>query len=61
MTELELRTQIKDLRAELNDRHKYGITKMAAADGSPIPTKQLQNTLFSLIYRLSKVLSTDNE
>ena len=61
MTELELRTQIKDLKAELNDRHKYGITKMATADGTPILNKVLQDTLFSLIYRLSKVLSVDNE
>lgn len=57
MTELELRTQIKELKAELNGRYKYGTIKMAVEDGTPIATKELQEKLFSLIYKLSKVLS----
>jgi hypothetical protein len=57
MTELELRTKIKALKAELNDRYKYGTAKIAAADGTPVPTKELQNKLFNLIYKLSKTIS----
>lgn len=56
MTELELRTQIKDLKAELNNRYKHSIVKIADANGVPIPTKELQDKLFSLIYKLSKSL-----
>ena len=54
MTRSELQTRIKALREELENRHKYGTVKMAAADGTPVPTDKLQGELFSLIYKLSK-------
>ena len=53
-TKLEIQTRIKVLREELENRHKYGTIKMAASDGSPIPTESLQKELYSLIYKLSK-------
>jgi hypothetical protein len=31
------------------------MTKMASEDGTPIPSLDLQNEMFSLIYRLSKL------
>jgi hypothetical protein len=55
MTRLELQAQIRALREELENRYKTGTVKLAAADGTPIPTKDVQNQLFSLIYRLSKI------
>jgi hypothetical protein len=45
--------RIKDLRDELEARCKTGMVKMASAVGRPIPTKQLQDEMFSLIYRKS--------
>jgi hypothetical protein len=55
MTRLELQTQIKTLRDELENRHKTGAVKIATADGVPVPTKTLQDKLYSLIYKLSKL------
>lgn len=55
MTRLELQNQIRVLREELENRHKTGTVKLAAADGTPIPTKDVQAQMFALIYRLSKV------
>jgi hypothetical protein len=55
MTRLELQSQIKALREELENRYKTGAVKLAATDGTPIPTKDVQNQLFSLIYKLSKM------
>jgi len=55
MTRLETQTRIKALREELETRHKYGTVKMAAETGEPIPTETLQNELYALIYRLSKM------
>lgn len=54
MTRLDIQTRIKEIREELENRHKTGITKMAAEDGTPISTENLQNEMFSLTYRLSK-------
>lgn len=54
MTRLDIQARIKSLRDELENRHKYGTVKMAATDGSPIPTEHLQNELYSLLYKLSK-------
>lgn len=54
MTRLQLQIRIKELREELENRHKSGMTKMAAADGTPIATEVLQNELYSLTYKLSK-------
>ena len=55
MNPLEMQMRVKAIRDELENRHKTGISKMAAADGNPVSTEALQNELFSLIYRLSKV------
>lgn len=54
MTRTEMQTRVREIRAELETRHKTGMTKMATADGTPISTEDLQNEMFSLIYRLSK-------
>lgn len=54
MTRLELQIRIKALRDELETRHKFGTVKMAEG-GIPIPTKKLQEEMFRLIYRLSKM------
>lgn len=54
MTRLEIQARIKELREELENRHKYGTVKMATADGTPVPTEDLQNELYKLTYRLSK-------
>jgi hypothetical protein len=55
MTRLEIQARIRVLRDELENRHKTGIIKMAQDDGvTPIPTDELQNELYNLIYKLSK-------
>ena len=54
MSKFEMQTRVRAIREELETRTKTGMTKMAAEDGSPIPTETLQNEMFSLIYRLSK-------
>lgn len=54
MTRAEIQSKIQILRNELESRTKYGTVKLANADGT-IPTlAQLQNEMYSLIYRLSK-------
>ena len=55
MTPLEMQVRVKAIREELENRHKTGIAKMASADGTAVSTEDLQNELFSLIYRLSKI------
>ena len=55
MTPLEMQIRVKAIREELEGRHKTGIAKMATADGTAVSTEDLQNEMFSLIYRLSKV------
>lgn len=54
MTRLEIQARISVLREELENRHKTGMVKMASEDGTPISTEDLQNEMFSLIYKLSK-------
>lgn len=54
MTRLDIQIRIKAIREELENRHKTGLVKMAAEDGTPISTETLQNEMYSLIYRLSK-------
>jgi len=49
-----MQTRVREIRAELENRTKTGMTKMATEDGSPIPTETLQDEMYSLIYRLSK-------
>jgi hypothetical protein len=55
MTRLEFQTRIKTLREELENRHKYGTVKLAREDGTPIETEKLQEELYSLVYRMSKL------
>jgi hypothetical protein len=55
MTRLDIQAIVKTLRDELETRHKHGTVKMAAEDGTPVPTSVIQNEMFSLIYRLSKM------
>jgi hypothetical protein len=54
MTRLALQIKIRNLQEELENRHKTGAVKMAQTNGQPIATEELQNELFSLIYKLSK-------
>lgn len=54
MTRSEMQARVNALREELEARYKTGTVKIAKADGSPIPTENLQNELYALIYRLSK-------
>ena len=54
ITRFEIQARIREIRAELENRHKTGMVKMASEDGTPISTEDLQNEMFSLIYRLSK-------
>jgi hypothetical protein len=54
MTRLEIQARIRIIREELENRHKTGMVKMAAEDGTPIPTETLQNEMFRLTYKLSK-------
>ena len=55
MTRTETQMRIRALREELENRYKYGTVKIAASDGTPISTEQLQNEMYSLIYKLSKM------
>lgn len=55
ITPLEMQMRVKAIRDELENRHKTGIAKMAAADGTPVSTEDLQNEMFSLTYKLSKL------
>lgn len=54
-TRLEIQTRVRAIREELENRHKTGMVKMAKADGTPVPTETLQNEMFALIYKLSKM------
>lgn len=54
MTKIEIQARIKELRDELESRHKYGVVKIAKEDGTPIEVQVLQDEMFNLIYRLSK-------
>lgn len=55
MTKSEIQIKINVIREELEARHKYGTIKMAAADGTPVSTELLQNEMFRLIYKISKL------
>jgi LEA14-like dessication related protein len=54
MTRSEIQARVRTLKEELETRHKYGTVKLASPDGKPIPVKDLQEELYSLIYKLSK-------
>lgn len=55
LSRAEMNERVRVIREELENRVKTGITKIAFEDGRPVPTEALQNELFSLIYRLSKL------
>lgn len=55
LSRAEMNERVRVIREELENRVKTGITKIAFEDGRPVPTEDLQNELFSLIYRLSKL------
>lgn len=55
MTRTEIQMRIRALREELENRYKYGTVKIADSSGSPIPAEKLQNEMYSLIYKLSKM------
>lgn len=54
MTRTQIQSRIRDIRDELETRHKYGTVKLADAAGLPIPTEKLQTEMYALIYKLSK-------
>jgi hypothetical protein len=58
-TRSEVTARINILRGELEARHKYGTIKIADSTGTPIPTKTLQEEMFKLIYRLSRIDAED--
>lgn len=55
MTRTEMQIRVRDIREELENRIKTGTTKMADANGSPIPVQKLQDEMYSIIYKLSKI------
>lgn len=55
MTRTEIQTRLRALREELDNRHKYGTVKIADSNGAPIPVETLQNEMYRLIYKLSKM------
>jgi hypothetical protein len=50
-----MQARVRILRDELETRHKYGTVKLASSDGLPIPVETLQQELYSLIYKISKM------
>lgn len=61
MTKTQIKARIAELRGELENRHKYGTVKIAQADGTPVPTETLQNEMFSLTLKLSKILTAESQ
>lgn len=59
MSEFEIRRRILALRNELESRYKTGMAKIADSNGKPISTEKLQNEMYSLIYKLSKILNNE--
>ncbi len=55
MKRAEIQDRIRIIREELENRHKYGAIKIADKNGNPVPAQILQDELFSLIYKLSKL------
>lgn len=55
MKRSEIQDRIRALREELENRHKYGTIKIADDNGKPIPSDILQNELYSLVYKYSKL------
>lgn len=57
----QIKTRIAAIREELENRYKYGTVKIAQADGTPVPTEDLQNEMYNLTYKLSKILTAEND
>lgn len=55
MTKTQIDDRIKILRAELENRYKFGVVKLADNNGQPISVEKLQNELYALIYKKSKI------
>ena len=51
----KIQSRIRSLREELDNRYKYGTIKLADLNGNPISIDKLQNEMYSLIYKLSKL------
>jgi hypothetical protein len=60
MNKTEIKTRIATLREELESRYKYGTVKLAQADGTPVPTEILQDEIYKLTYKLSKILTEES-
>ena len=57
MTTTEIKTRIRELKEELENRFKYGTFKISSPTGAPVSTEKLQNELYNLIYKISKIES----
>lgn len=55
MTKTEMQSRIRVLREELENRHRFGVTKLAQKNSEPISVEALQSELYSLIYKVSKI------
>ena len=55
MTRIDIQIKIKAIREELEARNKTGVVKMAGVDGVPITAEKLQDEMYHLIYKLSKL------
>ena len=53
-TKSEIQARITVIHNELETRHKYGTVKLAV-DGIPIPVVELQNEMFQLILKKSRM------
>lgn len=60
MTKTEIKARIATIREELENRHKYGSVKIAQADGTPVPSETLQDEMYKLTYKLSKLLTEES-
>ena len=54
MTRSEMQSKIRILRDELENRHKYGTVKLAKQDGTTLSSKEIQEEMYSLIYKMSR-------
>ena len=55
LSQIEIANRINLIRNELENRNKTGIAKLANEQGNFISTEDLQNEMYSLIYKLSKL------
>jgi hypothetical protein len=55
ITKSQILIRIRSLREELESRHKTGMAKIADNSGTIVATEILQNELYSLILKLSRM------